>query len=83
MKKRAFAVLTVLYGGLFESFIYGLYGYQILTFFFMALIITVCADIITLHRNTYKAVSKIQVSRKISREEMKKVIAVKMKNSLN
>ena len=72
MKKMAFGVLAALYGGLFESFIYGLYGYQILTFIFMALIITVCADIIMLHRYVEKSVSKILVTRKISREEMKK-----------
>ncbi len=72
MKKMAFGVLAALYGGLFESFIYGLYGYQILTFIFMALIITVCADIIILHRYAQETVSKIEASRRMGKEEMKK-----------
>ncbi|MHB1507806.1 MAG: DUF58 domain-containing protein [Cuniculiplasma sp.] len=72
MKKRAYGILTVLYGGLFESFIYGLYGYQVLTYIFIAMIITVCSDIILLHAFNGKTVSMVRVKRYMAREEMKK-----------
>ena len=72
IKKRAYSVLAILTIGLLESYIYNLYGYQMLTFFFLTGIFIVCADLWILNHGTYKAVSQIEVKRTLERDEMKK-----------
>ncbi|MCL4345776.1 MAG: DUF58 domain-containing protein [Candidatus Thermoplasmatota archaeon] len=72
IKKRAYSILGFLFLGLMESLIYGLYGYDILTFFFMALIIIVSVDIIMLNSSTFKSMKNMKVKRTMSKSEMKK-----------
>ncbi|MHB1440474.1 MAG: DUF58 domain-containing protein [Cuniculiplasma sp.] len=72
IKKRAYSILAILTIGLLESFIYNLYGYQMLTFFFLTGIFIVCTDLWTLNHGTFKSMKLLEVRRVLEREEMKK-----------
>ncbi len=85
IKKRTYAILSALFLGLLESFVYNLYGYQIVTFFFLTAILIVGADLWIMNHGTFKAVSSLEVKRVMKNEEMKKgdLVSVKLyiKNS--
>ncbi|EQB69733.1 MAG: hypothetical protein AMDU5_GPLC00002G0023 [Thermoplasmatales archaeon Gpl] len=72
IKKRAYSILAILTIGLLESYIYNLYGYQMLTFFFLSGIFIVSADLWALNHGTFKAMNQLEVRRILEREEMKK-----------
>ena len=72
IKKRAYSILGFLFLGLVESLVYGLYGYEILTFFFMALIFIISTDIIMLNSSTFKSMKMLKVKRKMDKSEMRK-----------
>ncbi len=78
IKKRAYGILFVLFLGLIESFIYDLYGYQILTFFFLTAILIIGADIWILNHSTFKSIRNLEVKRRMERTEIKKGDSVKV-----
>ncbi|MGP6239555.1 DUF58 domain-containing protein [Cuniculiplasma sp. SKW4] len=78
IKKRAYAILSFLFLGLLESYVYGLYGYDILSFFFIVLILSMSIDIILLNTTTFKAMKKLKVKRVMGKSEMRKGDRVKI-----
>lgn len=78
IKKRAYAILSFLFLGLLESYVYGLYGYDILTFFFIVLILSLSIDIILLNTTTFRSMKKLKVKRIMGKSEMRKGDKVKI-----
>jgi Uncharacterized conserved protein (some members contain a von Willebrand factor type A (vWA) domain) len=79
IKKRTYAILSALFLGLLESFVYNLYGYQILTYFFVTAILIIGSDLWIMNHGTFKAAKALGVRRVMDRSEMKKGDRVRVK----
>lgn len=79
IKKRTYAILSALFLGLLESFIYNLFGYQILSFFFVTAILIIGSDLWIMNHGTFKAASALGVRRVLDRSEMKKGDRIRVK----
>jgi uncharacterized protein (DUF58 family) len=78
IKKRAYGTLAILSFGLMESYVYNLYGYQVLTYFFLALIFIIVSDLWIMNNGTFNAIKEMEVRRNLRHEEMKKGDEIKI-----